>query len=321
MTAKELLKKQTADAFSEYEMSLVRSVRGLTGEEASWKPNAETGTIEEILHHLAWCKIRYAKQAFGPCDVPDDVPTGDLERTRAWLGETHAHLAKCLEEIAPKALDEPVPTKFHGESAAHLFWVLLIHDLSHAGQIAIVRREYRQRGCLNGSGSAATEAGLPSGWRAAGGQWTMDGSVRILGRSAGNAYLYREQEHADDLRVAATLQAVAGGEITVWICGSPERTEMDGYTLAVSAERAKMQRCGEDVAGDPSVTIQPGRDYAIAFERRGAKLRGFLDGATEPFIEWADPEPLRGEGHRTLGFYVWDGTLAVSNVTVRRLAD
>jgi hypothetical protein len=73
------------------------------------------------------------------------------------------------------------------------------------------------------------------------------------------------------------------------------------------------------MATDPAVTIQQGEDHVLAFERRGAELRGFLDGAGEPFIEWTDPDPLRGEGHRTLGFYVWDGTIAVSNIEVTDL--
>ena len=145
MTQKELLIKQTAEAFSDDdEMSVQASLWQLDPEAAAWKPNDETGTIEEIVHHLAWCKIWYAKQAFGPCDIADDVPTGDLERTIGWLKETHAHLAKCLAEIDPEDLDKPVPTKFHGESAAHLFWIMLMHDLSHAGQIQIIRRQHHQ---------------------------------------------------------------------------------------------------------------------------------------------------------------------------------
>ena len=48
-------------------------------------------------------------------------------------------------------------------------------------------------------------------------------------------------------------------------------------------------------------------------------MRGFLDRAAQPFIEWTDADPLRGPGHRTLGFYVWDGRLAVSDVSVEEL--
>ena len=312
MNAKELLQKQTHEAFAgDDEMSLMAAVRRLAQEEAAWKPNRETGTIEQIVHHVAACKIMYCKQAFGDCPLEDDVPVGDLGKTLDWLDRTHQHLAERLEAIGLEDLASPVPTKFHGESAAHLFWVLLMHDLCHGGQIQMIRRQYRQR---------QRDAGAPPGWHIAEGQWRLDAAGRIVGESGESGYLYRAEEHSDDVRITATMQVVEGVEVTVWICGSPERTEMDGYTLAVSAEKAKLQRQGEDKATDPAVTIQSGEDHVLAFERRGAKLCAFLDGAAEPFIEWTDPEPLRGVGHRTLGFYVWDGTVAVSDIEVKDLA-
>ena len=310
MNAKELLEKQTREAFSGDEMSLKAALRGLSQAEAAWKPNRETPSIEGIVRHVAACKVMYCKQAFGDCPLEDDVPAGDLGRTLDWLDRAHQHLSECLRAISPENLLSPVPTRFHGESAAHLFWVLLMHDVCHGGQILVIRREYRSRG------RDAAAAGLPPGWRIAEGEWTADAAERIMGESPQSAYLYRADEHADDLRVTARMQAVRGAEVTLWICGSPERTELDGYTLAVSAEKAKLQRMGEDVATDPTVTIQPGEDHVLAFERQGARLRGFLDGSAEPFIEWTDPDPLRGPGHRTLGFYVWEGAIAVSDVEV-----
>ena len=184
--------------------------------------------------------------------------------------------------------------------------------------LPIISRPHRPPG---ETGEAAEESALPPGWQVAEGRWAADAAGRIVGGSDGNAYIYREQEHADDFRVTATMRAVEGIEITVWICGSPERTEMDGYTLAVSTEKAKLQRQGEDAVTDATVTIQPGEDHVLGFERHGAVLRGFLDGAAEPFIEWTDPDPLRGAGHRTLGFYMWDGTLAVSDIQVEELKE
>ena len=182
--------------------------------------------------------------------------------------------------------------------------------------LPIIRRPYR---VPDEAGETAEPASPPPGWRVAEGQWAADAAGRIVGGAGGNAYIYREAPHADDVRVTATMRVVEGIEITVWICGSPENTEGDGYTLAVSTEKAKLQRKGEDVVTDASVTVQPGRDYVLAFERRGATLRGFLDGADEPFVQWTDPQPLRGEGHRTLGFYIWNGTIAVSDIKVDEL--
>ena len=65
MTAKELLIKQMKSSFSEDdEMSLKASIDSLSAEEASWKMNDVTWTIEEILYHIASCKIEYCRQGF-----------------------------------------------------------------------------------------------------------------------------------------------------------------------------------------------------------------------------------------------------------------
>jgi len=76
--------------------------------------------------------------------VEEDVPAGELDRTVDWLQRAHEHLLNCLAAATGEALDAPVPTPFHGESAAHLFWVLLMHDICHGGQIQLIRRQYRQ---------------------------------------------------------------------------------------------------------------------------------------------------------------------------------
>ena len=153
-------------------------------------------------------------------------------------------------------------------------------------------------------------------WAVLAGEWTVDPAGRIAGSAAGNGYLCRVKEHADDVRFTATLRVVEGDEVTVWICGSPERTEQDGYTLAVSAGGCKLQREGNDVKRLPKPTIQPGKDCVLTFERKGGTLRGFLGKSAKPFIEWTDPKPLRGKGHRTLGFYVWSGRITVSKIEV-----
>lgn len=144
--AKALLIKQTREAFADNdEMSVKAGTKGLTQETASWKPNERTRTIEEILHHLAWCKVWYCKQAFGDCDLPDNLSVGDLGATLDWLEVAQRHLEECLNSRSLEELAQPVPTKFHGSSAAHLFWILLMHDVWHTGQIKTIRRQYETR--------------------------------------------------------------------------------------------------------------------------------------------------------------------------------
>ena len=63
----------------------------------------------------------------------------------ALLDEAHAHLAGCLETCSEDDLDKPIPTQWHGESAAHFFWVMVMHRVSHAAQIRAIRRAYGSR--------------------------------------------------------------------------------------------------------------------------------------------------------------------------------
>jgi hypothetical protein len=158
-TIKGLLLKQTADAFSgRPDMSLMASLQGITQEEASWRPDTNTPTAEQLVRHVAWAKSMYCHQGFGTplavidesvtdigdaAGVPWEFPCGaawgcslatGVEEAVRLLEQSHRVLAECLEACPEEALARPVPTR-HGKSAANVFWILLMHDLYHAGQI------------------------------------------------------------------------------------------------------------------------------------------------------------------------------------------
>jgi hypothetical protein len=58
------------------------------------------------------------------------------------------------------------------------------------------------------------------------------------GRADGKGYVYQVKQHADNVRITATMRPVKGNEISIWICGSPENAKNDGSTLAVSTQAA-----------------------------------------------------------------------------------
>jgi uncharacterized damage-inducible protein DinB len=143
---KDLLLKQTEDAFArDEEMSLLCSVKDLTQSETEWRINPTTWTIEEVLYHVASCKLEYCKQAFGKWTEEIPHPFGDIHRMIELAKRAHAHVVQCLEGCSEGDLRQPVPTTFHGESAAHLFWVLIMHDISHGAQIRTIRRAHGTR--------------------------------------------------------------------------------------------------------------------------------------------------------------------------------
>lgn len=159
LNAKQLLLDQTADAFrGRPDMSLLAALDGITDDEAAWRPDESTPTVEQIVRHVAWAKSRYCQQGFGramalrddavdadgdSAAVPWEFPCGAAWGCAAAPGIAgavgllecaHRAVVECLEACPEDALERPVPGR-HGKSAAHVFWVLLMHDLYHAGQI------------------------------------------------------------------------------------------------------------------------------------------------------------------------------------------
>ena len=145
MNVKELLLKQLYDCYAgDDEMSLLASLGDLTPKEASWRLNDTTWTIGEILVHLYSCEIEYCQEGFGQ-SVPYEKPLDDVPALLAFLEQAHTLMVRCLSECAEEALDQPIPTQWHGESAAHFFWIMVMHRISHAAQIRTLRRAYGSR--------------------------------------------------------------------------------------------------------------------------------------------------------------------------------
>jgi hypothetical protein len=145
LDAKQLLLAQLHDADAgDDEMSLQASLGDLSQKEASWRLNETTWTIEEIVYHVAACEIEYCRQGFDR-DMEHGKPIGDIVAGLQLLDQAHALLVGCLEALPEETLDEPIPTQWHGESAAHFFWIMVMHRVSHAAQIRTIRRAYGSR--------------------------------------------------------------------------------------------------------------------------------------------------------------------------------
>jgi hypothetical protein len=145
VNAKELLLNQVHDAFEgDDEMSLKASLGDLTPQEAAWRLNDTTWTIEEIVYHVASCEIEYCRQGFDQA-VAYERTVGDLEATLTLLDRAHALLVQCLQACREEDLEKPIPTQFHGQSGAHFFWIMVMHRVSHAAQIRTIRRAFGSR--------------------------------------------------------------------------------------------------------------------------------------------------------------------------------
>lgn len=140
---KDLLMMQTQEAFENNpEMSLMSSIQDLTQQEAEWKFNETTWTIEEILYHVASCKIFYCRQGFSQWNEAEEKPFGNIQAMIELNRRAHDHLLNCLKQCTEKDLSKPIPTRNHGKTAANFFWVMLMHDINHGAEIKMIRRAY-----------------------------------------------------------------------------------------------------------------------------------------------------------------------------------
>jgi hypothetical protein len=159
LSPKKLLLAQVDEAFrGRPDMPLMAALDGVTQQAASWQPDATIPSIEQLIRHIAWSKSRFCQRGFArPMPIIDsnvnddgDSPdsTEDFPCGAAWgleaapgiagavrlLEEAQKIFRECLESLPDDALEKPIPTH-HGKSAANFFWVMLMHDLYHAGQI------------------------------------------------------------------------------------------------------------------------------------------------------------------------------------------
>ena len=167
LTPKHLLLQLTTAAFTgRPDMPLAASLDGVTQPEAAWQPDPATPSIEHLVRHVAWAKSHYCHEAFGrPLPLTDPTVNADGDSPdlspnfpcgAGWgrdqspgiagaidlLHRAHRTLTECLAACPEDALERPLPTR-HGQSAAHFFQVMLMHDLYHAGQIRTRRTLYR----------------------------------------------------------------------------------------------------------------------------------------------------------------------------------
>lgn len=117
----------------------------LTNEMASRRPAYWYRGIVEIIEHAAQCKIMYMTQAYGPPPTPVPASDGTLPSALKQLDAAQTYLLACLDSCTDEQLGRPVPTKWHGETAANLFWVLAQHDACHGSQIDMLREEFEKQ--------------------------------------------------------------------------------------------------------------------------------------------------------------------------------
>ena len=127
------------------------SLRGVTAEEAAWRPAPDRHNIwEEAVHAAYWKytvtrRIRGGERGSFPLKGSDwfHRPEGDLDE-KAWkedlalLGRMHRELRETVEALPDEALDQVPPGS--KDRLDDMISGVAFHDIYHAGQIQILKR-------------------------------------------------------------------------------------------------------------------------------------------------------------------------------------
>jgi uncharacterized damage-inducible protein DinB len=138
---------QAYDRRSWHGTNLRGSLRGLTPEEAAWRPDPSRHNIHEIAVHCAYWKYAATRRLTG--EKRGSFPfTGSnwFPRTGAdaaqWaadlgvLGECHRRLRKAVASLDARQL----ASRSGAETVLSLVSGTIAHDLYHAGQIQLLKR-------------------------------------------------------------------------------------------------------------------------------------------------------------------------------------
>ncbi|XID94850.1 DinB family protein [Paenibacillaceae bacterium WGS1546] len=151
MNAKQLLQHAWDCAYSkeEWYAPLAEALRGVTLEQAVWKPQGEpVNSIWETVEHLIFYKTRLLRRLTGeesehpPGLTNDDTfAIGDATEERwieaqARLKNVHLALGERLAGLEEQSLDERIPDTPIGV----WFLNLALHDANHVGQMIFLRK-------------------------------------------------------------------------------------------------------------------------------------------------------------------------------------
>jgi uncharacterized damage-inducible protein DinB len=132
------------------------ALRGLTPEQAAWRPGRGRHNVWEIAVHAAYWKyavtrrLRGEKRGAFPLEGnnwfarPDDAATAAAwRRDLALLEAQHGELLAAIASTSPRALDVPNGRVF---TTRQLITGAAMHDIYHAGQIQLLKRLHARTG-------------------------------------------------------------------------------------------------------------------------------------------------------------------------------
>ncbi len=130
--------------------SVKEVLSGITAAQAHARPLTNAHSIYELVCHIAvWEDVGRRRLQGDPAEVvvsspedwpsPDDTSEAGWEQAKAALDRGHQSLADAISRVAESRLDEPI---LDGKSSVYVtLHGVIQHDLYHAGQIAMLKKE------------------------------------------------------------------------------------------------------------------------------------------------------------------------------------
>jgi hypothetical protein len=129
------------------------SIRGVTSQQAAWRPAADRHNIWELVVHaaywkyVAWRRLTRAKRGSFPREGSNWMTRPQQVTAKAWtadiqlLADTHRTLREAVASLRPGDLAK----RPSGSKVSNLALVtgIAAHDLYHAGQIQLLKRLMR----------------------------------------------------------------------------------------------------------------------------------------------------------------------------------
>lgn len=130
------------------------SLRGVSAEQAAWRPAPDRHNIWELAVHAAYWKysvlrrlrrdeVRFPLKGSNWFPRPEEVSETAWKADLRVLEETHRELRRAVESLR----DEDLETIPEGSKTRIVDLVLGVahHDIYHAGQIQLLKKMYRSR--------------------------------------------------------------------------------------------------------------------------------------------------------------------------------
>jgi uncharacterized damage-inducible protein DinB len=139
--------------------SPVGALRGVTAEQAAWRPTPNRKSIWELALHIAYWKytVRRHLQELSPERFPrspanfpaqpEPADAAAWTRDVALLRTEHQRLVDAVREVSDERLGE-VPPEGRRWTFGELVLGIAAHDAYHTGQIQLLKRLWQERALL-----------------------------------------------------------------------------------------------------------------------------------------------------------------------------